>query len=96
MESFSHSEKDEQEDEEESADGDAVHGFPVERVDAVAGGDVGQLYAAEYKGEQKRKENGKIAFGRDAQLNVVPADKCSGDFEETADKRKQYDKRKEF
>ena len=91
-----HAEIDECEHNKKGTDGEPVHGLPVEGDNAVAGGYVGKLYAAQHEGEQIRKKHGEIPFGRDFQLYVVPTDECADDFEKAADERQENQKRQKI
>ena len=88
-----HAEVDQGKDHDEGAYRDAVHGPPVEGIEAVPRDDVGQLYAPQHKGEEEGEEDGKVAFGGNLELYVAPADKGAYNLEEAADKREQHHQR---
>lgn len=88
-----HAEVDQGKDHDEGPYRDAVHGLPVEGVEAVPRDDVGRLHASQHKGEEEGEEEGKVAPGGNLELDVAPAGKGAYNLEKTADKREQNHQR---
>lgn len=85
----SHAEKYESGDQQEGSDGNAVHGFPVECINAVPCHDIDELDAAKDKSEQEGEKYGKVPLGGNPELDVAPAYECGDYSEESADERKE-------
>ena len=79
-----HAEINQRENKYERTNGYAVHGLPVECINAVARGNVDKLHAAEDKREQEWKEHRKVSLWRNLQLNAAPAYKSAYNSKETA------------
>lgn len=58
-----HAEVDQGENDDKGAYRDAVHGLPVEGIEAVSRDDVDQLHAPQHKGEEEGEKDGEIAGG---------------------------------